>query len=116
MASSDTARGRRGKGDGGGIPSDLSELLALVRSYVRQETVEPLKGLGRFVTMGIGGSAALAIGLVLVSLAGLRALQTETGDAFDGNMSWVPYVVMVAWCAVIAFLAVRAIGKGKEED
>ena len=114
MASTESPRRGRAKGEASGIPSDVSELLALVRGYVQQETVAPLKGLARFVAFGIAGSTALGIGLLLVTLAGLRALQTETGGALDNNRSWVPYVVMLAWCGGIAFLAVRAIGKGDD--
>ena len=55
-----------------------------------------------FVTFGITGSVAIALGTVLLLLAVLRVLQTETG-AFHGNLSWVPYLI-------VAVLAVAIIG------
>ena len=58
-------------------------------------------------------TAALFLGLLLWLLALLRALQTETGDHLTGNLSWLPYVISLAVGAVVALLAVRAIGSHK---
>jgi hypothetical protein len=33
-------------------------------------------------------------------MAALRALQTETGDAFSGDWSWVPYVIVIFALAI----------------
>jgi len=89
------------------------ELWQLVLEYLKQETIEPLKGLLRFVAWGVAGSFALGIGAVLLLLAGLRALQTETGSAFDGNLTFVPYFIVLVGAGVIAGLAGRAIGAEK---
>ncbi len=35
-------------------------------------------------------------GVVFLGLAGLRALQDETGDTFAGDWSWVPYLIVFA--------------------
>lgn len=94
------------------VPQVLGELKELTVTYAKQETVDPLKGLGRFVGFGVGGSFVLGLGLCMLGLAALRALQTET-DAFDGNWSWAPYLITTVVLAVFALLAVRAIsGKG----
>lgn len=93
----------------------VSELKDLVVAYVKQETVEPLKGLARFVAFGIGGSLLLGIGLMLWVLALLRALQTETGSTFTGNLTWAPYLIATAGCILVAMLAVRAIGSAKRK-
>ena len=92
------ARGRSGTGRGlGGLRSSGSELFQLVVDYVKQETLDPLKGLGRFILFGVAGSVALAIGLVILSVAFLRFLQAETGTTFSGDLSWLPYLI----CAVV---------------
>ena len=67
----------------------------LTVDYLKQETVEPLRGLGRFLYMGIAGSFFLAVGLLLILIGVLRLLQTETGTALTGDWSWVPYAVVV---------------------
>ncbi len=96
-----------------GLFSELFGIKELVIAYLKQETIEPIKGLGRFVALGVAGSVVLANGLVLLVLALLRALQTETGDAFDGNLSFAPYLVTLFVCAIVLVMAVRAIGAAK---
>ena len=93
------------------IPTLASELLDLVRAYAKQETIEPLKGIGRWLAFGIAGSLLLGTGLLLLAVGGLRALQTETGDTFDGNWSWAPYLIVLAACAVVIALVASRIGK-----
>jgi Putative Actinobacterial Holin-X, holin superfamily III len=80
----------------------------LTVDYLKQEVVDPLRGLGRFLYMGIAGSFFLAFGLLLILLGVLRLLQTETGTALTGDWSWVPYaVVVVLGIAVIGVAALR---------
>lgn len=98
------------------ISSTAGEVWELVLAYVKQETIEPIKGIGRFLAFGAAGAFALGIGFVMFILAGLRVLQTETGDAFDGNWSVVPYVIMIVVAGVIAALAARAIGAEKRRN
>jgi hypothetical protein len=87
------------------------DALALVVAYVKQETVEPLKALLRFVLFGTLGSFAIALGTVLLLVAALRILQGETG-AFHGNLSWLPYLIVSALAAGVIALAVWRITAG----
>jgi hypothetical protein len=93
------------------IPTLASELLDLVRAYAKQETIEPLKGIGRWLAFGLAGSLLVGTGLLLLAVGALRALQTETGDTFDGNWSWAPYLIVLAGCAVVIALVASRIGK-----
>ena len=95
------------------LPTLASELWDLVRAYAKQETVEPLKGIGRFVAFGIAGSFLLGTGVVLLVVGGLRALQTETGTTFAGNWSWVPYLIVLVGCAAVIGLVLSRTGKRK---
>ena len=80
----------------------------LLVTYAKQEIVEPLKSLGRFLGFGVAGSVLLGLGAVLLTLAVLRALQTETGTTFTGNWSWAPYlIVLVADLVAAVLLALR---------
>ena len=76
------------------IPQALTELWELVVAYFKQETTEPLKHLGRVIGFGIAGSIAIGLGTVMIAIGLLRLLQTET-DAFTGNWSFVPYVIVI---------------------
>ncbi|MHB8218754.1 MAG: hypothetical protein ACYDHU_00300 [Acidimicrobiales bacterium] len=105
----------RRDGDGtrrGQLRESGGDASKLVIAYLKQETLGPLKGLGRFVMFGIAGSMALCVGLVLLAVGFLRLLQGETGSTFAGHLSWVPYaIVAVAGLAVIGLAAWR-VGKG----
>jgi hypothetical protein len=73
------------------LPQLVMELRELIVGYLKQETVVPLKQLGRYIAFGIVGSLLLGLGVLLLAVGGLRALQTETGDTFTGDWSWAPY-------------------------
>jgi hypothetical protein len=92
------------------LPTLLGELWELVLAYLKQETLEPVKGLGRFVAIGSAGALLLALGLVLLALAALRALQVETGPHLTGNWSWVPYLGPLAVAVAAAGAAGSRIG------
>jgi hypothetical protein len=89
----------------------------LTVDYLKQEVVQPLRGLGRFLYMGIAGSFFLAFGILLILLGVLRLLQTETGTALTGDWSWVPYAVVVVLGIAVIGVAVWRItaGPGKEK-
>ncbi len=95
------------------IPQVASELWELSTAYAKQETIDPLKGLGRFVGWGVGGAIVLGIGVVLLMLSGLRALQTETSTTFTGNLSWAPYLITVVAGLVLIGLALWRITRRK---
>ena len=75
--------------------SDLNELIDLLKRYTLQETIGPLKTIGR--TLGYGSAAALLLGIsgVFALLAVLRVLETETGSTFGGSLSWLPYLITI---------------------
>jgi len=107
------SEGRRSKDDGGrGVTAAGGDFVQLVVDYAKQETLGPLKGLGRFLAFGVAGSIALAVGLVLLLLAALRALQTETGSTFGGHLSWLPYLITAALAVAVLGLAAWRITKG----
>ena len=89
----------------------VAEVADLVKAYLRQELLGPLQGAGRWVSMGVAGSMALVVGVVLLLLSLLRALQTETGTVFDGNLSWIPYLIAVAALLAVIGLLLRQVGK-----
>lgn len=96
----------------------LAELRDVVLAYFRQEAVDPLKRLAAWLGFGLAGGIFLCTGLVLLALAGLRALQTETGDHLAGSLSWSPYAIVLAGVLVVFLLArsaARARRRGTPE-
>ncbi len=89
----------------------LAEVLELVKAYVRQELLDPLVKVPRWLALGIAGSLAIVVGAVAVLLALLRALQTETGTTFAGNLSWIPYLITGTVLALSLYLLIKRINK-----
>ena len=87
-------------------PSSLSEVVDLVRAYVRQQTVAPLRGVGRWVAFGLIGGMLLVIGLVFLAMGLLRVLQTI--PALDGGWSFVPY-----FAVLISSIVIMGFAKGR---
>jgi hypothetical protein len=88
----------------------------LTVDYLKQETVQPLRGLGRFLYMGIAGSFFLAFGILLILLGILRLLQTETGTALKGDWSWVPYAAVFVLGIAVIGVAVWRITAGPAKE
>ncbi len=98
--------------------ASLNDIFELVRAYAKQETIEPLKGAGRWLVLGSLGSFFIGVGLLVVLIALLRLLQTEV-SAFDGAFSWVPYGIVLVVALVMTGFALSRIRRttlGKEPD
>jgi putative superfamily III holin-X len=102
-----------GAGNGESLPTLTKELVDLVVDYAKQETVEPIKGLGKTVLFGVLGAVLIGVGTTFLALGGLRALQTET-TAFDENLSWAPYAIVTVALIVGAVLSWSLVGRTRE--
>jgi len=88
------------------IPQLVSQLVDLSKQYVRQETIEPAKRLGKAAGMGLLAGGLFAIGAVLLSMAMLRAILGAIGDG--PIASAVGYLIaMGVLVAVIGILGWR---------
>jgi hypothetical protein len=99
------------------LPTHVQEAVRLVVAYVKQETVDPIRGLGRFLGFGLAGSVLVGLGGLIFLLGVLRLLQTETGDTFAARWSFAPYLLTLVACALVAGAAMaarRQPGRDKE--
>jgi len=105
------------KGKGAGLPGEAQDVLQLVLGYAKQETIDPIRNLGRFVGYGLAGALLGSLGAVLLLLGGLRALQTET-TVFEGNgwRSCVPYAIVLVASGAIAGGAMKARSRGQRRE
>ncbi len=78
------------------LPQAAAELWDLVVAYFKQETAVPLQQLARAVGFGLLAAMLLGLGVVFLTVGGLRLLQEETGETFTGDWSWAPYGIMTA--------------------
>ena len=80
----------------------------MLRSYIVQETVGPLRGLGRYVLFGLIGGVGVSLGVVFGALGVVRVLQAETG-LFNANWSFVPHVAGAVFLLLAIALLILAI-------
>ena len=93
---------------------DVRELKDLVIAYAKQETLDPLKGLARYVGFGLAGALLMGTGVGFLAVGLLRALQDNRGWAVHGNWSWVPYAVDVV--LLFALAALVWVARSKRSD
>jgi Putative Actinobacterial Holin-X, holin superfamily III len=86
------------------IPQIAGELVDMSRDYLRQETMEPAKRLGKQAGLGLGGAVLLAIGAVCLAWALYYGLQL----LFPEGEWWV--VLSRGLTAVAAAVAAGIIG------
>ena len=89
----------------------IQEIVDYVKQYALQETVEPIKGAGRWLGYGVGGAFALGIGFSLILLGVLRLVQTEWDRSSEGSLSWLPYLITLVVAALIVWITVSRINK-----
>ena len=86
------------------------ELVKMVRDYVKQETLDPLKGVGRWLAWGIVGAVALLFGAVTGLIGLLRLLQAEVFYQPNG-FTWAPYMIIVGVAVVMVWLSLTRIAR-----
>jgi hypothetical protein len=94
----------------------ISDLVQLLKDYARQETVDPLKSLGRFVGFGAGAALCWGIAGTLITIGVLRVIQVETRDLFDGNWTWVPYLAALVVSGAATVISLKLIKKKPETE
>ncbi len=89
-------------------------MVGMLRSYIVQETVGPLRGLGRYVLFGLIGAIGVSLGVVFGALGVVRVLQAET-DLFNANWSFVPHMAGAFVLLMAIALLIRAIRPKRTE-
>lgn len=88
------------------IPRLVGEFTRLAKEYLLQETVEPAKKLGYFAGMSLAAAAMWAAALMLLSVAGLRALVgvLPEGEYWEA-LAYVGYaIILIVFCVVLVKL------------
>ena len=96
---------------GANLQRDLGEIRELALRYVKEETIQPIKDMGRFALYGALGSIFVGFGVMFLLLAALRFLQ-EQFPVMNGTLSWLPYVIVAVLAMVIIALTAWRIVSG----
>ena len=108
---SETKRAPEKKADSG----QVGDVIDLVKTYVKQETVGPLKGIGRKIGIGIAGALLLGLGLFFLALGLLRLIQTKIPRLAEGTMSLLSYLIVIVFCGLVTVLALSRVKKIEKE-
>lgn len=86
------------------LPQLTSELVDMSKEYLRQETLEPAKRLGKVAGFSVGAGMLMAIGVILLATAGMRFLI----DVFPEGGLWEALALFTAAlvCAGVAGITV----------
>lgn len=93
----------------------VGDVIEVLKTYVRQETVGPLKGIARKIAFGVAGALLLGIGLFFVALGLLRLIQTRVPRLAQGTMSLLSYLIVIVFCVVVTGLALWRVSKIEKE-
>jgi cytochrome b subunit of formate dehydrogenase len=93
----------------------IRELREMIVAYAKQETVEPIQGLGRYTAWGLLGAFLMGMGVLFAEVGFLRALQYFTYPHWTGNWSWLPYFVVVIVSVLVAAAVWAARRKPKKD-
>jgi len=91
--------------------ASVGEVVEYVRDYAIQETVGPLKGVGRWIGIGAAAALALGLGLMLLMLGLLRLIQSEWDGIAEGGTSWIPYAIVFVVTALLIVITLLRINK-----
>ncbi len=91
------------------------EMQQMLMGYAKQETLEPLKQLGRYLGLGIAGSLLMFMGVFFAGLGTLRLLQSL--DTFGGAswMSTLPYLVSIVVLLAAIGLISMSLSRAKKK-
>jgi len=96
---------------GASFKRDVEEIRGLIIAYIKEETIKPLKDMGRFALWGAAGSVLVGFGTALLLLASLRFFQ-EQFPVFRGTLSWIPYLIVAVLALAVMGLTVWRVVSG----
>lgn len=91
------------------LPQLVIEFVDMSKEYLRQETLEPAKRLGRFAGLTIAASLMFAIGGLLLAIAGVRGIIYLLPEG--PNWSALGYILAAIAIAVVIGLVVALTGR-----
>ncbi len=87
------------------IPQQVADLIELAKQYLRQETVEPMKNVGRTVVIALLSAFLLTLGALLLALG----VHGYLGDMFPEGQLWS--AASAALTSVVFLLTAVLVGR-----
>ena len=94
------------------LPQLISQFVGMAKGYLRQETIEPGKQLGRTALFGMLGALLFAIAVIPLAVAGLRlVIDVLPEDPSHRMWSGLGYVLTGFGLFVIAGLVAKVASR-----
>lgn len=93
---------------GQALARDVDDIRTTALRYVREETVDPVKALGRYAGFGCLGSLLIGLGGILLLVGSLRGL----AHVFHGSLSWIPYLLVTFLASAVIAVTIRTVAAG----
>lgn len=91
------------------IPELTTEFVAMAKEYVKQETIEPAKKLGRLAAFSFAGAILFVLAAILLTIAGARTLIDVLPDG--ALWSGLGYIIAGVAALVVTGLVMWRAGK-----
>ena len=91
------------------LPQLVSEFVDMSKEYLRQETLEPAKQLGRFGGFAVGAAVAFALGILFLGIAALRGITALLPEG--PNWSGLGYILTALAMAIVSGVIVAVVGR-----
>lgn len=93
----------------------VDELRTMVTDYVRQETIEPAKNLGKAFAFSLASGVLFGSAFSFMLFGLLRFLQAKVWVFPEGAWTWVPYLVTTVAGAIVIAITMSLMSKGKKK-
>jgi len=90
--------------------SSFTELVDMLRAYIKQETVGELRGTWRWLGWGAVGGISILLGCLFVLVGALRLLQSTVFEN-STSLSWLPYFIVLATTIALVLFSQSRIRK-----
>ena len=95
------------------LPDLVGEFVEMSKEYLRQETLEPAKQLGRFAGYSLATGVVFSIGALFLSVAAMRWLVSALPEgAYWEGLGLVLAALVLAGVAGLVML----VGKGRSDE
>lgn len=89
------------------IPQQVANLIQLTKQYLRQQTVDPMKNVGRSVGRAVAGGLSMGLGALLLALGLYRFLGDTFTEGYGGSALAAAATALV--CLAAAALLARRL-------
>ncbi len=96
------------------LPDHVREFVDMSKEYLRQETVEPAKQLGRLAGLSIAAGLCWSLTALFTSVAGIRYLSEALPEG--DNWSALSYVIGAVALAIVLVVLLRLTASSTSKE